>query len=55
MTEMEKLIDRQIADTKHVVRGGKFDRFNGKRIALPTRETKTDRSGLVILSWHKKA
>ncbi len=53
MTEAEKLIDRQLADTMHARRGGAFNRFNGRRVPL-ARNSKIDETGLYKLDYPAK-
>lgn len=53
MTSIEKLIDQQLANTKHAKRGGSFNRLNGRRLPRPTK-TKIDENGLYRLDYPSK-
>lgn len=54
MTEAERLINRQLTDTRHAVRGGAFDKFNGTKIKNSSGCDKYDSSGLLRLEYPKK-
>lgn len=53
MTEAERLINHQLDSTKHAVKGGRFDRFTGRRISRPV-NSKYDETGLLRLEYPSK-